>query len=37
MKLLILGGSRFLGRSVVEEALKRNHEVTIVNYPSLKR
>lgn len=31
MKLLILGGSRFLGRAVVEEALKRKYEVTILN------
>lgn len=31
MKILILGGTRFLGRAVVEEALKRGHEVTIFN------
>ncbi|WP_066062655.1 NAD-dependent epimerase/dehydratase family protein [Neobacillus soli] len=31
MKILVLGGSRFLGRTFVEEALTRNHEVTIFN------
>lgn len=31
MKVLILGGTRFLGRSLVEEALKRGHEVTLFN------
>lgn len=31
LKILVLGGSRFLGRTFVEEALKRNHEVTIFN------
>ena len=31
MKILVLGVSRFLGRTFVEEALKRNHEVTIFN------
>ncbi len=31
MKILVLGGSRFLGRSFVEEALAQNHEVTIIN------
>ena len=29
--MLILGGTRFLGRAVVEEALKRGHEVTLFN------
>ncbi|MFD1738370.1 NAD-dependent epimerase/dehydratase family protein [Bacillus salitolerans] len=29
MKLLILGGTKFLGRHLVEEAMKRGHEVTI--------
>ncbi len=29
MKLLILGGTRFLGRGVVEEALARGHELTL--------
>ena len=31
MKILVLGGSRFLGKTFVEEALSRNHEVTIFN------
>jgi 2'-hydroxyisoflavone reductase len=31
LKILVLGGSRFLGRTFVEEALLRNHEVTIFN------
>jgi 2'-hydroxyisoflavone reductase len=31
LKILVLGGSRFLGRTFVEEALRRNHEVTIFN------
>jgi 2'-hydroxyisoflavone reductase len=31
LKILVLGGSRFLGRTFVEEALARNHEVTIFN------
>ncbi|MGG3560755.1 NAD-dependent epimerase/dehydratase family protein [Neobacillus rhizosphaerae] len=31
MKILVLGGSRFLGRTFVEEALSQNHEVTIFN------
>lgn len=31
MKILVLGGSRFLGRTFVEEALSNNHEVTIFN------
>lgn len=31
MKVLILGGTRFLGRALVEEALKRGHEVTMFN------
>ena len=29
MKLLVLGGTVFLGRHVVNEALARGHEVTI--------
>lgn len=29
--MLILGGTRFLGRAVVEEALNRGHEVTLFN------
>ena len=31
MKLLILGGSRFVGRDLTEEALARGHEVTLFN------
>lgn len=31
MKLLVLGGTKFLGRYVVEEALARGHEVTLFN------
>ncbi|MFL6113345.1 MAG: NAD-dependent epimerase/dehydratase family protein [Catenulispora sp.] len=31
MKLLILGGSRFLGRAVVDEALAAGHHVTVFN------
>lgn len=31
MKLLVLGGTKFLGRSVVESALARGHEVTLFN------
>jgi 2'-hydroxyisoflavone reductase len=31
MKLLILGGTKFLGRYLVEEALARGHEVTLFN------
>ena len=31
MKLLILGGTRFLGRHLVTAALQRNHEVTLFN------
>ncbi|ASZ17338.1 SDR family oxidoreductase [Bacillus paranthracis] len=31
MKFLILGGTRFLGRAFVEEALNRGHEVTLFN------
>ncbi|MDM5188954.1 NAD-dependent epimerase/dehydratase family protein [Bacillus sp. DX4.1] len=31
MKLLILGGSRFLGRAIVEEGLKSGHELTVFN------
>jgi 2'-hydroxyisoflavone reductase len=31
MKLLILGGTLFLGRYLVEAALARNHEVTLFN------
>jgi 2'-hydroxyisoflavone reductase len=31
MKLLVLGGTKFLGRAVVEEALARDHDVTLFN------
>src|SRR5215216_2562286 len=31
MKLLIIGGTRFLGRHLVTEALSRGHEVTLFN------
>ena len=31
MKLLILGGTRFAGRHIVESALKRGHTVTLFN------
>ncbi|MEV7908264.1 NAD-dependent epimerase/dehydratase family protein, partial [Streptomyces anulatus] len=31
MRLLVLGGTHFVGRAVVEEALKRGDEVTLLN------
>ncbi|HJS17704.1 MAG TPA: NAD-dependent epimerase/dehydratase family protein, partial [Anaerolineales bacterium] len=31
MKILILGGTKFLGRHLVEAALTRGHEVTLFN------
>lgn len=31
MKLLIIGGTRFVGRHLVETALARNHEITLFN------
>lgn len=31
MKLLIIGGTRFVGRAIVQDALDRNHEVTTFN------
>lgn len=31
MKLLIIGGTRFLGRHLVTAALKRDHEITLFN------
>src|SRR5688500_13458487 len=37
MKILILGGTRFLGYHLVKAALARNHEITLFNrgtYPS---
>jgi 2'-hydroxyisoflavone reductase len=31
MKLLVIGGTRFVGRHIVEAALRRGHEVTLVH------
>ena len=31
MRLLVLGGTKFLGRATVEAALERGHEVTLFN------
>ena len=31
MKLLVLGGTQFVGRALVEEALARGHEITLFN------
>ncbi|WP_423800904.1 SDR family oxidoreductase [Neobacillus sp. SAB-20_R2A] len=31
MKVLLLGGTRFLGRALVEEGLNRGHEITLFN------
>ena len=31
MRLLVLGGTKFLGRAVVDEALERGHELTLFN------
>jgi 2'-hydroxyisoflavone reductase len=31
MKILILGGTRFLGRHLTTSALEHNHEVTLFN------
>lgn len=31
MRLLVLGGTRFVGRAFVDEALERDHEVTTFN------
>lgn len=31
MKILVIGGSRFLGRAFVEEAQKKGHEITVFN------
>lgn len=45
MKLLLLGGPKFVGRAVIDAALERGHEVTLFNrgttgaelYPELER
>ena len=45
MKLLLLGGPRFVGRAVIDTALERGHEVTLFNrgttgadlYPEVER
>jgi 2'-hydroxyisoflavone reductase len=31
MNILVLGGTKFLGKHIVEEALRRGHKVTIFN------
>ena len=31
MRILVLGGTRFVGRAFVEEALAAGHEVTLFN------
>ena len=31
MKILMIGGTRFVGRALVELALERGHEVTLFN------
>ena len=31
MRLLVLGGTKFLGRAAVESALERGHQVTLFN------
>ena len=31
VRILVIGGTRFLGRHLVEAALARNHEVTLFN------
>lgn len=31
MKILLLGGPKFLGRAYIDEALSRGHEVTTFN------
>ncbi|WP_078394645.1 NAD-dependent epimerase/dehydratase family protein [Shouchella patagoniensis] len=31
LKVLVLGGTRFLGKHIVEELINRNHDVTIFN------
>ena len=45
MRLLLLGGPKFLGRAIIDAALERGHELTLFNrgttgadlYPSLER
>ena len=45
MRLLLLGGPRFLGRAITDSALERGHELTFFNrgttnselYPELER
>ena len=45
MRILVLGGTRFLGRAIVEAALARGHELTLFNrgrtnpglYPGVER
>ena len=45
MKLLLLGGPRFLGRAIADAALERGHELTFFNrgttnpdlYPEVER
>ncbi|MGV3265345.1 SDR family oxidoreductase [Cytobacillus pseudoceanisediminis] len=36
MKVLILGGTRFLGKAMVEEGLKRGYEITLFNRGNYK-
>ena len=44
MRLLVIGGTRFLGRAIVDAALGHGHEVTLFNrgktnpnlYPGLR-
>ena len=31
MKILIIGGTKFLGRHLIDAALKNNHEITLFN------
>jgi 2'-hydroxyisoflavone reductase len=31
MKILVIGGTRFLGRYITQEAVKRNHDITLFN------
>jgi nucleoside-diphosphate-sugar epimerase len=34
MRLLILGGNKFLGKELVRQALQQNHELTIISLDS---